>query len=67
MKKRLILILCLIAGPAGLSVAHTLPGDEGPAVQLAHQFLSLHHLPVVLLILVAVFVLCRKGIAALRR
>lgn len=63
---RLIVGLCLFAGPIGVAAAHTLPGDAGLAGQIAHQFLSLHHLPLILLILVAVAILCRKGIAALR-
>jgi hypothetical protein len=63
---RLILSLCLIAGPPGIASAHSLPGDANLANQLLHLFLSPHHLPLMLLLLVAVAILCRKGITTRR-
>jgi len=64
---RLITGLSLFVGSAGVAAAHTLPGGTGLTGEMAHQFLSLHHSPMMLLILVAAAILCRKGLEALRR
>lgn len=57
---RLLTTICLTAGSSGIAVAHTLPGDENSLQQLAHQLLSLHHVPMLILLLVAGLYLYKK-------
>jgi len=61
---RLLISLCLIGGPVGLAAGHTLYDDRGLA--LAHELLSLHHLPALILLLLAAAILYRKVIKARR-
>lgn len=63
---RLILSLCYIFGPMCVAVAHPLAGDAGLANQLAHQILSPHHVPLILMVLVTAVIVCRKAITACR-
>jgi hypothetical protein len=56
---RLVISLCSIVLPVGIAVAH-------PSPQMAHYLLSLHHTPLMLLILVAIAILLRQGIKAYR-
>ena len=50
----------LITGLSGVAMAHELPGDETLVSQLAHQLLSLHHLPALVLMLVAAVIIYRQ-------
>lgn len=61
---RLLTTFWLTAGFSGIAVAHTLPGNENPLQQLAHQALSLHHLPALVLLLVVGLYLFRKRSSA---
>ena len=49
---RLITMILMAAGIPGLAFAHELPESAGQLQQAAHQALSLHHLPALLLVLV---------------
>lgn len=55
--------ICLVMGLAPLASAHTLDGDATPLEELAHQFGSGHHLPLVLVTAVAAII----AINAIRR
>ena len=57
---RLLITFCLAAGFSGMAAAHTLPDSENSVQQLAHQLLSLHHLPGLILLLVAGLYLYKK-------
>jgi len=57
---RLLTMIGLITGFSGVAMAHELPGDEILVSQLAHQLLSLHHLPALILILVAAVMIYRQ-------
>lgn len=56
---RLILSLYLVSGFAGVANAHTLSGNENFPLQLGHQLLGLHHLPLTAILLFGSIVLCR--------
>jgi hypothetical protein len=56
--KRLI-IPGLILAPLSIATAHQLPGDESLLMQAAHQLLSPHHLPLLVLVLLAGVALIR--------
>lgn len=47
---RALLVVFLLSGAAGLAGAHTLGAEQGLFDQLGHQFLSPHHLPLMLLV-----------------
>jgi hypothetical protein len=51
---RLLTFIFLTTGFSGLALAHELPGDGSHLQQLAHQVLSLHHAPALVLLLVGV-------------
>ena len=51
----------LITGFSGVAMAHELPGDETLVSQLVHQALSLHHLPALILLLVAAAIIYRQA------
>lgn len=57
---RLLTMIGLITGFSGVAMAHELPGDETLVSQLAHQLLSLHHLPALILLLVAAVIIYRQ-------
>ena len=57
---RLLTMLGLCTGFSGIAMAHDLPGDETLVSQLAHQLLSLHHLPALVLMLVAAVIIYRQ-------
>lgn len=57
---RLLTMIGLITGFCGAAMAHELPGDETLVSQLAHQLLSLHHLPALILLLVAAVIIYRQ-------
>lgn len=57
---RLLTMIGLITGLSGVAMAHELPGDEILVSQLAHQLLSLHHLPALVLMLVAAVIIYRQ-------
>ena len=57
---RLLTMIGLITGFSGVAMAHELPGDEILVSQLAHQLLSLHHLPALILLLVAAVIIYRQ-------
>lgn len=57
---RLLTMIGLITGLSGVAMAHELPGDETLVSQLAHQLLSLHHLPALVLMLVAAVIIYRQ-------
>jgi hypothetical protein len=59
MTMRLLLSLFLLAGLSRVAEAHTLGGDDGILVQLGHQLLGLHHLPLTLLLIVGGILLFR--------
>ncbi len=42
-----------------MAVAHTLGNEDGVVVQLGHQLLGLHHLPLTLLLIMAGVGVCR--------
>jgi hypothetical protein len=50
----------MTTGFAGVANAHTLAADEGLFHQLYHQVLGLHHLPILLLIAIAGWLVVRK-------
>ena len=58
MKK--LILTGLLFGPAGIATAHQLPGDESLMMQLAHQALSPHHLPLLVLAIVGGILLARR-------
>ena len=58
---RLLTLIGLITGFSGSAMAHELPGDETLVSQLMHQLLSLHHLPALILLLVAVAMIYRHS------
>ncbi|MDH4048098.1 MAG: hypothetical protein OEW68_04860 [Gammaproteobacteria bacterium] len=53
MRKLISLILLAGASTGTIAVAHPLPGDPALAEQLLHRGLSLHHAPMVILLLIA--------------
>ena len=57
---RLLTMIFLATGFSGLTMAHELPGDEFHLQQLAHQLVSLHHLPALILLLVAIAWACLR-------
>jgi len=58
MKK--LILTGLIFGPARVAMAHQLPGDESLFIQLAHQVLSPHHLPFLMLVVIGAVFLARR-------
>ena len=54
------LALLMTTGMAGVANAHMLGADEGVLNQLYHQVLGGHHLPIVLLLAVAGWLVIRK-------
>ena len=64
---RLILISCLVSGVAGVADAHSLSGDADLPLQLGHQLLGLHHLPLTAILLFAGTVLYRSLRKSARR
>jgi hypothetical protein len=54
-----MLSLYLVSGIAGVADAHTLSGDESVPLQLGHQLLGLHHLPLTAILLFGGIVLYR--------
>jgi len=56
---RLLLSLILFAGVSRMATAHTLGSEDGVIVQLWHQILGLHHLPLTVLLIVAGVILLR--------
>jgi len=63
---RALVFFCLIAGPFGLAAAHLPPDQTNIAGQVGHLLVSGHHLPLALLILVAL-VFIRRGRPATSR
>jgi hypothetical protein len=59
MMKRLMTILFLLATSA-LAHAHDLPTEENVLLRLFHQVFGLHHLPAIILIVVAGVVLLQR-------
>jgi hypothetical protein len=59
MKK--LMLTGLLLGPTGVAMAHQLPGDESLLMQLAHQVLSVHHLPLLMLALIGGIYLARRS------
>ena len=57
---RLFLSLLLLAGVSRIASAHTLGNEDGVLVQLWHQLLGLHHLPLTVLLIVAGIMLFRS-------
>ena len=51
----------MTTGFAGVANAHMLGADEGLVHQLYHQVLGMHHLPILLLIAVAAWLVARKA------
>jgi len=64
---RLILISCLVSGIVGVAGAHSLSADENLPLQLGHQLLGLHHLPMTAILLFAGIVLYRSLHKSARR
>jgi len=62
-----MLSLCVISGFAGVVGAHPLAGDENLPLQLGHQLLGLHHLPLTAILLFGGVVLCRAFYKSARR
>jgi hypothetical protein len=58
MKK--LILTGLAFGPASVAFAHQLPGDESLLMQLAHQALSPHHLPLLVLAILGGILLARR-------
>ncbi len=56
---RLLTIFCLATGFSSVAIAHELPGHDSSLLQLLHQGLSPHHLPALILLLIAGMVLYR--------
>lgn len=56
-----LIAVCLVMALAPLASAHTLDGDATPFEQLAHQFSSGHHLPMILLAAVAAVLAIRTA------
>jgi len=54
---RKILTLFLFAGVMRVADAHTLAADDGLPLQLLHQVLGLHHIPLTAILVVAGIVL----------
>lgn len=65
MRKILTLLLC--TGMARIADAHTLAADDGLPVQLLHQILGSHHLPLTALLIVGGIVLLRRRHKRARR
>jgi len=57
---RLFLSLLLLAGVSRVAFAHTLGNEDGVLVQLWHQLLGLHHLPLTVLLIVACLMILRN-------
>jgi hypothetical protein len=51
----------MTTGFAGVANAHMLGADEGLFLRLYHQVLGMHHLPILLLIAVAAWLVVRKA------
>jgi len=64
---RLILISYLVSGVAGVAGAHAHSGDESLPLQLGHQLLGLHHLPLMAILLFAGIVFYRSLHKSARR
>lgn len=58
MKK--LILTGLLFGPASVAMAHQLPGDENLLIQLAHQALSPHHVPLLMLVAICAIFLARR-------
>ena len=59
---RILWISCLTAGMHRMALAHELADSAGHVQQVAHHLLSLHHLPALILLALAVLVLfCRAA------
>ena len=56
---RTLLTLLLFAGVTRAADAHTLASDDGLPLQLLHQVLGLHHIPLAAILIVAGIVLLR--------
>ncbi len=56
---RLIPISFILLAVSAAADAHTLAADEGISLQLGHQILSLHHLPLTALLLIGGIFLVR--------
>jgi len=54
-------MLGLCTGFSGIAMAHELPDAETLISQLVHQALSLHHLPALILLLVAAAMIYRQS------
>ena len=57
---RKLLTLSLFAGVARVADAHTLASDDGLPLQLLHQALGLHHIPLTAILIIAGIVLLRR-------
>ena len=57
---RLLTTFALTAGFSGIAVAHSLPEGAHPVAQLAHQLFDLHHLPALVLMIVAGLLLLQR-------
>jgi hypothetical protein len=57
---RIFLGLMLLAGVSRIASAHTLGNEDGVLVQLWHQLLGLHHLPLTVLLIVAGIMVLRN-------
>jgi len=55
-----LILTGLLFGPASVAMAHQLPGEENLLMQLAHQVLSPHHLPLLMLSIVGGIVIARR-------
>ncbi len=58
---RLLTMIGLITGFSGIAMAHELPGDETLFSQLVHPILSLHHLPALMMLLIAAAIMYRQS------
>jgi hypothetical protein len=56
---RRLISTCSILALSSVASAHTLAEEAGVIAQLAHQLLSSHHFPLVLLLLIVVMVAVR--------
>ena len=57
---RLILTSLLFFTGLQTALAHTLGGDASLAEQLTHQVIGVHHIPLLVLVVAAAFVLFRR-------
>jgi hypothetical protein len=57
---RLLTTLILAIGTSGIAAAHALDGDDALLVQLYHQVLGSHHVPLTVLLITAGIVLLRR-------